>query len=195
MPMAKVERLRTKPERFKAQQGEALRQLVLDYGEALPRRAVGEILIAIDRNTEAEGGDWRFLLMGPEEFNAVADWLDEHSVCPRMAMRLFRNLFRFVDPRTQEILRTRDELAELVAADPDDVSKVMGELVRIGVLRRERVPVPGLRGPGMVRWYMNPTVATRLGGKARERAQAEAKALDLAPPKKDRKRPKLAPVE
>jgi hypothetical protein len=195
MAMAKVERLRTKPERLKAQQGAALRQLVLDFfGDAGPNRTVGELLIAIDRVTATDRDDWRFILMAAEQFNAVADWLEEHSARPRMAMRLFRNLFRFVDPRTQEILRTRDELAELVAADPDDVSKVMSELVAIGVLRRERVPVPGLKGPGVVRWHLNPTVATHMPLKARERAQAEAPPLELAPPKKSR-RPKLTAVE
>jgi hypothetical protein len=46
----------------------------------------------------------------------------------RTAVRLFRHLFRFLDPRTQEILRTREELAELARMDVDAVSKVMGEL-------------------------------------------------------------------
>jgi hypothetical protein len=129
------------------------------------------------------------------QFNAVADWLEEHSARPRMAVRLFRHLLRFVDPRTDEILRTRDELAKLVKARPADVSTVMNELVAIGAVRRERERVPGLKGPGMVRWYLSPLVATHLPLKARERAQAEAPVLELVPPAKGRKRPKLTPVE
>jgi hypothetical protein len=191
--VASLSRFRTRANRLKAQEGEKLRQLVLDYGDALPRRAVGEILLAIDRVTDTERDDWRFLLMAAEQFNAVADWLEEHSTRPRMAVRLFRHLLRFVDPRTDEILRTRDELAELVKARPTDVSTVMNELVAIGAVRSERVPVPGLKGPGMVRWYLSPLVASHLPLKARERAQAEATALELAPPKKSR-RPKLTPV-
>jgi hypothetical protein len=194
--MAKVERLRTKPERLKAQQGMALRQLVLDFfGDAGPNRTVGELLIAIDRVTATDRDDWRFILMAAEQFNAVADWLEEHSARPRMAVRLFRHLLRFVDPRTDEILRTRDELAELIKARPADVSTVMNELVAIGAIRRERERVPGLKGPGMVHWYLNPLVATHLPLKARERAQAEASPLELAPPEKGKKRPKLVPVE
>jgi hypothetical protein len=192
--MAKVHALRTKADRLKAAQGETLRQMVLDYDEPLPNRAVGEILIAIDRNTEAERDDWRFVLMGPVEFDLVCEWLEENSKRPRMAMRLFRKLFQFIDPRTQEILRTRDELAELVGAKPTDISQIMGELIGIGVLRRERIPVPGLKGPGAVHWYMNPWVATHLAGKARERAQAAAPPLTSAPSSKRRK-PKLVPVE
>jgi hypothetical protein len=69
----------------------------------------------------------------------------------------------------------------------------MNELVAIGAVRSERVPVPGLKGPSMVRWYLSPLVASHLPLKARERAQAEATALELAPPKKSR-RPKLTPV-
>jgi hypothetical protein len=114
--------------------------------------------IAIDRNTEADSddGDWRFILMGPVEFDLVCEWLEANSKRPRMATRLFRKLFQFVDRRNQQILRSRDELAELVGADPDHVSRVMSKLVSLGVLRSERVPVPGLKGPGAVHWYLNP---------------------------------------
>jgi hypothetical protein len=193
--MAKVRRLRTKAARLKARQGEALRQMVLDYPEPLPNRAVGEILIAIDHNTEAESddGDWRFILMGPVEFDLVCEWLETESTHPRMAPRLFRKLFQFVDRRNQEILRSRDELAEMVDAHPDHVSKVMNELVSTGVLRRERVPIPGLKGPGAVHWYLNPWVATHFGKPARIRAQAEAPGLKLVP-KPKRSRQKLVPV-
>jgi hypothetical protein len=194
--VAKVHWLRTKADRLKARQGEALRQMVLEYEEPLPNRAVGEILIAIDRNTEAESddGDWRFILMGPVEFDLVCEWLEANSKRPRLATRLFRKLFQFVDRRNQEILRTRDELAELVGADPDHVSRVMSELVSIGVLRSERVPVPGLKGPGAVHWFLNPWVATHFGKAARIRAQAEAPELKLVP-KPKRVRRKLEPVE
>ena len=193
--VAKVHRLRTKPDRLKVEQGEALRQMVLDYGEPLPGRAVGEILIVIDRNTEAQRDGWRFVLMGPEEFNEVADWLEAHSKHRRTAVRLFRHLFRFLDPRTQEILRTREELAELARMDVDAVSKVMGELVGLGVLRKERTPIPGIKGPGLVHWYMNPKVATHLAGKARDHAQAKASPLKLDPKLPKFSKPKLVPVE
>jgi hypothetical protein len=177
--VASLSRFRTRANRLKAQEGEKLRQLVLDYGDALPRRAVGEILLAIDRVTDAERDDWRFLLMAAEQFNAVADWLEEHSRRPRLALRLFRHLLRFVDPRTDEILRTREELAELVKARPDDVSTVMAELVKVGAVRQERVRVPGMKGPGIARWYLNPTIATSRPVSDRQRAQAEAPVLNL----------------
>ena len=55
---ATLRRLRTKADRLRAEQAEALRQLVLDYPD-LPEQPRGEIVAAIDRHTAAENG-WTF---------------------------------------------------------------------------------------------------------------------------------------
>ena len=39
-----------------------------------------------------------------------------------------------------------------------------------------------MRGPGMVRYFMNPNVATHLAGKARDEAQAAAPKLRVVTP-------------
>lgn len=50
----------------------------------------------------------------------------------------------------------------------------MGELEGIGAIIRRRERVNGTRGPGRVRYFMNPVVGTHLAGGERDAAQAEA---------------------
>jgi hypothetical protein len=192
--MAKVRRLRTRADLLKADRAQQLRDLLLAHSDGLPKRLIGELLLALDRNTEADDGDWGFVMLWADKFDAVCEWLETESDFPRMAPRLFRKLLKFLNPADQQILLTREEMAELVEAHPQHVSTVMNELLFIGAVRRERVRVPGLRGPGVVQWYLNPTIGTHLRKKARQRAQAEAS--ELKPdPKPTRKKRKLEPVD
>jgi hypothetical protein len=89
---------------------------------------------------------------------------------------------------------TREQMAEQIAEAPDNVSRIMTELEGIGAISRRRERVAGMRGPGMVRYFMNPNVATHLVGAARDKAQTKAPPLTPASSPK-RRRPKLAPVE
>jgi len=111
---------------------------------------------------------------------------------------LWALLFEHLDRRTGMVLLTRDELAEQVGTHPDHVSEIMADLESIGAISRRRERVAGMRGPGVVRYLMNPAVATNLVGHERDKAQAEAAPLKLVPPEKPekrRKRPKLEAVE
>ena len=81
-------------------------------------------------------------------------------------------LFNNLRTDTGEIVQTRDELAELIGDTPDHVSQIMGELGSIGAISRRREKVAGMRGPGLVRYFMNPKVGTHLTGAARDKAQA-----------------------
>jgi hypothetical protein len=92
------------------------------------------------------------------------------------------------------ILLTRDELAEQVGTRPEHVSRIMSDLEGIGAISRQRERVGGLRGPGMVRYFMNPNVGTHLVGLVRDEAQAKVPPLTSTPSPKRRK-PKLVPVE
>jgi DNA-binding transcriptional MocR family regulator len=61
---------------------------------------------------------------------------------------------------TGEIMLTRDELAERMKCSPQDVSKAMGQLAKMGViLKGERRRVAGLKGPGPVPYFVNPHAA------------------------------------
>jgi CRP-like cAMP-binding protein len=126
---ATLRRLRTKADRLLADQADALRQLVLDY-PALPERARGEIVAAIDRQAAAENG-WTFVMLSPSQNKAVQRWLVENSKRPQKATILWAELFDHLRRDTGEVLLSRDELAERVGTDPDSVSRIMHELNRV----------------------------------------------------------------
>jgi len=174
---AQLIKLRTKRDRLKTDQAAALRQLVLDFPD-LPQRAVGELIATIDRQTVSKSG-WTFVMLSPEQNAAVVQWLADNSARPIVAMRLWARLFNNLRTDTGEIVQTRDELAEALGCSPRDISEIMGELASVGAISRVRERVAGMRGPGLVRYFMNPTIATNLTGAARDQAQAEAPLLAL----------------
>lgn len=174
---AQLIKLRTKRDRLKTDQAAALRQLVLDFPD-LPQRAVGELIATIDRQTVSKSG-WTFVMLSPEQNASVVQWLADNSARPIVAMRLWAQLFNNLRTDTGEIVQTRDELADALGAKPTEISQIMGELATIGAISRVRERVAGMRGPGLVRYFMNPRVATNLTGAARDQAQAEAPLLAL----------------
>jgi CRP-like cAMP-binding protein len=173
-----VVRLRTQEQRLKEEQASHLRQLLLAFPGGLPERPLTELLATLDRNTAADSG-WTFVMLSPAQNAAVVQWLAKHSQRPQVAMRLWAELFTALRMDTGEIALTRDEIAERLDIQPRHVSEVMGELEAIGAISRLRQRVAGMRGRGMVRYFMNPTVATHLGGEARRKAQEEAPQLRL----------------
>jgi hypothetical protein len=177
---ATLRRLRTKADRLRAEQAAELRQLVLDY-PALPEQARRQIVVAIDRQTAAENG-WTFVMLSPSQNRAVQRWLVENSKRPQKATLLWAELFTALCHDTGEIMLTRDQLAEAIGTDPDNVTRIMRELEAIGaiIIRRERVT--GIRGPARAVYFMNPNVATNLSGAARDKAQAEAPKLRIVEP-------------
>jgi hypothetical protein len=189
---ADLRRLRTKPERLREEQAAALRQLVLAF-PGLPEPAVGAIVVAIDRETVATSG-WTFVMLSPAQNRAVVNWLLENSSRPQKAVSLWSLLFEHLRRDTGEIMLSREEMAEQIAEEPKHVSTIMTELEGIGAISRRRERVAGMRGPGMVRYFMNPNVGTHLVGAARDKAQARAPLLTPIPSPKRRK-PKLVPVE
>lgn len=60
---------------------------------------------------------------------------------------------------TGEVMLTRDEIAERMKCSARDVSTVMGVLGRLGVIERQVRRVPGMKGPGMVAYFVNPHAA------------------------------------
>jgi hypothetical protein len=189
---ATLHRLRTKRQRLRREQAAALRQMILEF-EGLPDHAARAIIGAIDRETAAENG-WTFVMLSPAQNRAVVNWLLAHADRHRPALALWALLFEHLDRHTGMILLTRDEIAEQVGTHPDIVSAIMSDLEGIGAIVRRRERVAGMRGPGMVRYFMNPNVGTHLVGHVREEAQAKAPPLTPATSPKRRK-PKLVPVE
>ena len=171
---ATLHRFRSKRSQLEADQGQQLRQLLLDLGERknLPADAVTKIVAAVDGQTASERG-WTFVMIGPKENEAVVAWLRENSKRPMAAMATWAVLFTALRFDTGEIALTRSDLAERVGIHPRHVSRIMTELVEIGAVSRVR---EGRR----VRYFMNPNIGTHLTGKERDKAQSEARQLSLS---------------
>jgi CRP-like cAMP-binding protein len=175
---ARIVELRTKPKRLRAEQAERLRQAFLPFEDEIPEQAAREIRHVINRLTPSRN-KWTFVMLSPEQNEAVVNWLVQHSSRPLVAVRLWALCFKDLDPDTGEIRHRREEMAASLGIGEEHVSRVMTELVRMGAITRRRERIGGLRGPGLVRYFMNPRVATHLPEGARDIAQAEAPLLTL----------------
>ncbi len=69
---------------------------------------------------------------------------------------------------------TRQQFADALGFPIETITRIMGDLKKCGAVSSQRVRIDGVRGPGMVRYFMNPNVATHLSGKARDMAQEAA---------------------
>lgn len=176
--MGKIHELVTRPERLRKGQDEALRQALLPFEDEIPGTVFRELLTLIDRRS-ATRNKWTFVMLSPEQNGIVVNYLAKHSDRPILAMQVWALCFQYLRMDTGEIMLTRDEMAEKVGVHADHLSRVMTELVSFGAITRRRERVGGLRGPGLVRYFMNPRVATHLGGAERDKAQADAPLLRL----------------
>jgi hypothetical protein len=177
MAAATIVTLRTREDRLREDQAAELRQLVLAF-PGLPELAVGAVIAAIDRQTVSSNG-WTFVMISPHQNAAVVRWIMEHSSRPMKAAVLWSECFMALRMDTGEIMLRRDELADRVQLEPQTVSALMSELETCGAIIRRRDKISGLRGRGIVRYFMNPRVGTHLTGAARDRAQDEAPLLAL----------------
>src|SRR4051794_21298684 len=165
---AQIVKLNTRRQRLRAEQAAQLRQLVLEF-EGLDGNAAGRIVAAIDRETAAPR-EWPFVMISPAQNASVVGQLTAHSGRPKMAARLWAQLFLHLRLDTGQIVASREELAAEVGAKPNRVSEIMGELVRMRAVIREQ---EGRR----VQWFLNPLVGTGMSGAVRDKAQAAAPQL------------------
>ncbi len=111
---------------------------------------------------------WTFVMLSPAQNAAVVRWLSENSKRPQAATLLWAHLFEVMRNDTGEILRTREELAERVGVDRDNLSRIMTELASINAVRREK-------HGREVRYFMNSAIATHLPS---PEARAKAREAD-----------------
>jgi hypothetical protein len=173
--MASIVVLRTKPERLRTDQAAVLRQALLPFEEAMPD-AVRALISHIDRQT-ASRNRWTFVMINPAQNDAVVNFLADYSTRPVVGMKLWSLCFNYLRNDTCEIMLTREEFAEKLQQRVQEVSTIMTELEDFGAIIRRVEKVAGLRGRGIVRYYMNPMVATHLSGAERDKAQADAPPL------------------
>ena len=163
--------MRSKRKQLRDEQAAVLRGALLPFEHDIP--LVRELIASIDRETAARNG-WTFIMISADQNRAVVRWLRVNSARPMCAATLWAELFSAVDRDTGEIMLTRDQLAELAGITVQHVSDIMTELEGIEAIIRHRERVAGMRGPGRVRYFMNPLVGTHLPGGLRDAAQAKA---------------------
>ena len=153
--MADVRRFIPKAERLRAEQAREARQQILDLA------LTEDILVALSRH-ESSGRitDWHFNMISPEQCLKVWDAIRElpSRKRPQQTRHLFDLVLTHLEPNTGLVTLTREELAEMIGTSPANVSRMMGTLEELNVVRRERRKVPGMRGPGTARYRINPHV-------------------------------------
>lgn len=160
--MRNVTRLKTQKDRLHEDQADLLKQALLPFSESdgAMRDAVGRLYVQINRLTTPDHGTTEpFVMIRPAQNAAVVDWLEANSKRPMKAMRVWALLFDHLMPHTGQIMLTREEIAEKVGIEADNVSRIMNELTKFGAIFAEREKVAGMRGPGFVRYFMNKHVA------------------------------------
>ena len=166
--MADVTRFIPKAERLKADQVAHTRQMILDLG--LPERATEDMLIVLQRHeTGGVLADWTFNMISPAQCLLVWNAIEEGDK-PHETRRVFDYVLTHIETNTGLVTLTRDELAEKARIPAREVSRAMGRLEKLGAVVRERVKVPGMRGPGKARYRLNPHVGWN--GKLTHRQQA-----------------------
>ena len=156
--MSKITRFIPKAERIKREQAEAARQAVLALD--LPDLATEDILITLQRHeTGGAISNWAFNMISPQQCNAVLKAIDASDPKPLTTYRVFIRVLTHVETNTGIVTLSRDELANLCNLQPGHVSAAMKRLEDLGAVVRERVRVPGMRGPGKARYRINPHVA------------------------------------
>ena len=172
--MADVTQFVPKAERLKTEQVNAARQMILDLG--LPERATEDFLVVLQRHeTGGVLAEWRFNMISPAQCLAVWNAIKKGEK-PHETRDVFDYVLTHIETNTGIVTLTRDELAEAVGIAPKNVSSAMKRLEDLGVIFRERVRVPGMKGPGKARYRMNPHVAWN--GKL-ERREVAAKQVSL----------------
>lgn len=174
-----------RPDRLRPDQGALVREAVVDAWNKLPASPAvddwfGRALDDVDSVTAVPVRKG-FVMAFMDFVEAVSDHLASSSVSarPLVAVRLWLRCIGRLDEKTNEILATRQELAESLGVSARDVSRVMAELVRIDAVRREVARTGRARGAGVVRYFLNERVATHYPEGKREAAQARAPHLKL----------------
>jgi hypothetical protein len=171
---ATVRRLKTKTA-APADAAVAQLRLALEDLPNLPVDLANRVATLCERHTRSQAG-WSFIMVEPNLYHRVVVRLtDGHSKRPLLAVKLWSLLFSKLPADSNEVMATREDLAQELGCQPAAISQVMGELESLGAVYRRR------EGRG-VRYIVHPLFGTHLSGSIRDKAQAEAPALRLVEP-------------
>jgi hypothetical protein len=170
----------TKPEKLRKDKADrlhaALRELEaeMDLPFDLMRTIHREIAKKTPNSTR-----WAFVMVSPEQNKLVVSYLSKNSKRPLLAVNLWATCFEHLHYDTGEILLTRDELADIMHEQPRTISTIMSELEKFGAIIKQKQKIGGMKGHGIVRYFMHPRIATHVTDRARDEAQAVAPKLTL----------------
>lgn len=140
-------------------------QLKLFTEQEVPAVAQAQLLNALHRLThpDAEQPIWKGGFMMLSRIQCVAVWDAIRSLPavsrPNQVRHAFDLVLANLRQDTGEVMLTRDEFADKMGCASRSVSTVMTTLERMDVIRRERRSIEGVRGRGMVVYFINPHVA------------------------------------
>lgn len=176
--MANIMKFVPKEIRLHKEQAETARQHILNL--PIPEKAMEEMLVTIRRFEDGHDIEqqWNFNMISPKQCLEVWNAIHDHCPRPVETRRVFDLVITHLEPNTGIVTLTRDEIAELIDTPPRNVSTAMGWLEDVNVIVRQRVKVPGMRGPGKARYRLNPHIAWN-GRLNIRKEQAEQQELPL----------------
>ena len=154
--MGKIARFISKAMRLTKRKAEDARRAILDLG--LPKQAETDILITIQRyETYGQPEQWNFNMISPAQCLLV--WgACKKGEKPYETRDVFDQVITHLETNTGVVTLTREEIAERVGTTPNEVSRAMGRLEKLGAVIRERVKIPGMKGRGKAQYRINPYV-------------------------------------
>lgn len=162
----RVVKLVTVPQRLLAEQGLAVRRAIQALpDDALPGYTRVIALNAVDHVTQPAPASklWPggYVMLSLSQIGAVWEAIDALPGVdrPRAVRRAFDLVLLNLVPHEGRVNLSRAEFAERLRCSADRASAVLGVLVRLGVLFREVQRMPGVRGPGLAVYLINPNVA------------------------------------
>lgn len=191
--MGELKRFIPKMQRVKAETAaEITEQLGLFDLSDLPEQPREAILNALHRFTHDDNFEqlWPggFSMLSRTQTAAIWDAIRAlpASKRPNHVRHAFDLTLLNLRQDTGEVMLTRDQFAERIGCTSNHVSRIMGTLEEMDVIRRERRRVEGMQGRGMAVYFINPHVAWngKLEVRKREAAQHPVPLLRLIEDKK-----------
>ncbi|PAK71852.1 hypothetical protein B8W95_12775, partial [Staphylococcus pasteuri] len=169
--MAQIVRLATQQQRSEREEAAQVAEQLSLLSDEFLKHLPGEARIAISRATYAlqkaarpdtEEGLWPggFTMLSRMQTAAIWDAIRElpSDDRPNQVRHAFDLVLLNLRQDTGEVLLTREQLAERIGCALSNMSKIMGTLEKMGVIRRERRRVEGMQGRGMAVYFINPHV-------------------------------------
>lgn len=142
--------------RITRRKAEDARQAILDLD--LPKQAETDMLVTIQRyETGGQSAQWSFTMISPAHAFQVWNILRDGEF-PHETRSVFFCALTHIETNTGVVTLTREEIADRTRISPDHVSAAMGRLEKLGVIFRERIKIPGMRGRGRAQYRLNPHV-------------------------------------